>query len=222
MWVMPSPSPSIDTNRSILSFSVSLNSRFTPRRSPSPSSPTVPTNVIVPGVVTPVFPQRPGDGQQIGKPAAIVADTGPTQHVALAADFDVGAGRKYGVEVRAHDEIRTRARARPLADDIALGIDADVPEADLAEHLGVQLRAFRFLERWRLDFADPDLIGDGLQLVGAREVDSGPDCRCLKENGAKIGRTLLCGHDGLPRAAAEDGRQQERARPVHATEKYSL
>ena len=53
MCVMPRPSPSIETNRSILSFNVSLNSRLTPRRSPSPSSPTVPTNVIVPGVVTP-------------------------------------------------------------------------------------------------------------------------------------------------------------------------
>ena len=46
------PWPSMETNRSILPFSVSLKRRLTPRRSPRPSSPTVPTNVTVPGVAT--------------------------------------------------------------------------------------------------------------------------------------------------------------------------
>ena len=206
MCVTPSPSPSIETKRSILSFNVSLKRRFTPRRSPSPSSPTVATKVIVPGVDDAGLVQRSRDGKQIGEPAAIVADAGTAKHVAVSSNFDVGAARKHRVEVRAHDDVRPRIRARALGDDVAFGVDADVLQAGFAQHPGVQLRALRFLKRRRLDLADPDLIVDGPHLVGSGELDSRANRRRLKEHRTQIGRALLCGGEvdnpATPRRAA--------------------
>ena len=69
---------------------------------------------------------------------------------------------------------------------------ADVLEPNLAQHLGVHLSALRFLEGWRFDFADADLIGDGLHFVRAREIDSGANCGDLQEGWSKIGGALLC------------------------------
>ena len=52
--------------------------------------------------------QRSRDREQIGEPAAIVADAGTAKHVAVPSNLDVGAARKHGVEVRAHDDVRAR------------------------------------------------------------------------------------------------------------------
>ena len=77
------------------------------------------------------FVQRPRDGKKIGKPAAIVADAGSAKHIAVPSNFDVGAARKHRIEVRADDDVRPGVRARPLADDVAFGVDADVLQARL-------------------------------------------------------------------------------------------
>ena len=141
---------------------------------------------------------RPGHGQHVGEPAAIVADAGAAKHVPLASNFDVGAARKHRIEVRAHDDVGPGVGARPLADDVALGVGAHVPEADVAEHRGVQLRALGFLKRRGLDFADPDLIVDGPHLIRFRELDCRADRRRLKKNGTQLGRALLrCGDGGI-------------------------
>ena len=72
------------------------------------------------------FVQRPCDRKQIGKASAIVADAWPAKDVPVPPYLDVGAARKHGVEVRADDDVRPRVGARPLANDVALGVDADV------------------------------------------------------------------------------------------------
>ena len=107
MFVMPRPVPSIETKRSICPFRPSLNRYFTPRRSPRPSSPTLPTKVIVPGVLMPSFIIVPRDREHHGEAAAVVADARAAQDRAFALHLDVGAFREHGVEMRA----RTRGAA---------------------------------------------------------------------------------------------------------------
>ena len=154
----------------------------------------------MPGVETPALFSALRDSQHVGQPAAIVADTGPAKHVSFPADFDVGAARKHGVEVRAHDDVGPRVHAWALADDIPLGIEAHVREPHFTEHRGIQLRALRFLKRRRLDLADPDLIVDSPHLVRFCELDCGADRRHLKEHRAQLGRALLrCGDGRISR-----------------------
>ena len=56
-----------------------------PRRSPSPSSPTLATNVTVPGVRTFAWFIDADDGDEHGEPAAVVADARPVEHADRAA-----------------------------------------------------------------------------------------------------------------------------------------
>ena len=107
---------------------------------------------------------RAHDREQHGETAAVVADAGTAQDVAFALDLDVGAFGKHGVEVRGEHEARPRLRAGPIAEHVAFLVDAHVLQAELAEHLRVDLGALRFLERRRLDLAQPNLILDGLRL----------------------------------------------------------
>ena len=157
------------------------------------------------------FVQRPRHGDQIGEPATIVANTRTAQHISLAANADVGAFRKHGVEMGAHDEVRPRAGAGPLADDVPLGVNANVFQPGFPKHRRVELCALCFLKRRRFNLADPDLIVDRLHLVRPCELDCRSHRRLLKEKGAQIGRALLRGHDGRGSRQSQEERCQEPA-----------
>ena len=103
-------------------------------------------------------------------------------------------------------------RSRPLADDVALGVDPDVLEARVAEHLRVQLRALRLLERRRFDLADSDLIGDAsasrLRARNRRPTCTAGSCRSAEPRSAA--RSCAADADGTP-LQQSDRRQQERS-----------
>ena len=141
MCVMPRPVPSIETNRSIWPFMPSFNRYFTPRRSPSPSSPTVPTNVIDPGVWIFAWFMARITGEHHREAAAIVANARTAKDGAFALHLHVGALGKDGVEVRGEHESRARLPARAIAEHVADFVDAHVLQAGLAKHPRVDLGA---------------------------------------------------------------------------------
>jgi hypothetical protein len=73
-----------------------------------------------------------------------------------------------------------------FANHVSFGVEPHVPEAELAEHLGEQLRPLGFLERRRFDLAKPDLIGDRLGLVRASRFDSRANRWCLLSDGPRV------------------------------------
>ncbi len=173
MCVMPSPVPSIETKRSICPFMPSLKRYFTPRRSPSPSSPTVPTNVMLPGVCSLAWfiacttasstasPRQssPMPGPRSMVPSRFTRTSVPSGNTVSRCAVNTSRGRGCS--------------ARTIAEHVAFLVDADVLQAGLAKHPRVDLGALRFLERRRLDLAQPHLVFDRLRLGGANHVDRG-------------------------------------------------
>ena len=111
----------------------SLNRCLTPRRSPRPSSPTVPTNVIVPAVSTLDVVQRPDHAEHDRQAAAVVGDPGPGDRAAGPRRLHHCALGKHGVEMGAHHEVRPRLPARPFAEHVADRVDAHVLQAEPLE-----------------------------------------------------------------------------------------
>ena len=196
MCVMPRPVPSTETKRSIRPFRPSLKRYFTPRRSPRPSSPTLPTKVIGARRLDVAGLERAHHRQHHRQPAAVVADAGAANHRALLRDLDVGALGEHGVEVRGEHEVRPRRRARALAEHVADLVDAHVLQPELAELARVELGARRLLERRRLDLADLHLLGQRAGLVGARGGERRLHRGVLQQPGAEIGGRLLGGRGG--------------------------
>ena len=119
---------------------MSLNSSLTPRRSPSPSSPTLATKVIVPGIVHVRFLHRAHDRDQHRQAAAVVADPGSAQDRAVALDLHVRCLRETRVSrCAATTTMRVRRGAAILAEHVADLVDAHVLQAEVLED-ALQLR----------------------------------------------------------------------------------
>ena len=93
--------------------------------------------------------------------------------------------------MRGEDQVRTRLRARPIAEHVAFLVDAHVLQAELAEHLCVDFGALRFLERRRLNLAKPDLILDRLRLARLDRFDRSFDRGIRHELWANVRGILL-------------------------------
>ena len=144
-----------------------------PRRSPSPSSPTSATNVMVPGVSTwPSFNARI-TASMTASPRQSSPMPGAFHDVALARDFDVGAFREDGVEVRGEHQIRPRGLAGPHADHVAGRVDAYVAQSEFLEQALQLLSADRFLEGRRGNLAEARLKLEGARLVALCGVHGG-------------------------------------------------
>ncbi len=66
---------------------------------------------------------------------------------------------------------------RPLGDDVAGGVDADVLEAERFETLFELSAAFGFFEWRRGNCRELDLLLEGPGVVGLEDVEGGPDFR---------------------------------------------
>ena len=95
---------------------------------------------------------------------------GPRQNSPAPLHADVGALREHRVEVRRNHKLWPRQDTRAIAEDIARLVEADVGQAQLLEGGFHGLAAGGFLERRRRNFAEADLIGDDLRLVGPDAV----------------------------------------------------
>ena len=138
--VVPSPVPSIDTKRSILPFSSTLNRCFVAAQVAEPLLADVGDEGDRSRRRDLRLLQQPDDADEHGQAAAVVADARSLQHGALARDLDVGLFGEHRVEVRGDDQMRARLRPGPLAEHVALAVDAHVLQPELLErpleHLG--------------------------------------------------------------------------------------
>ena len=119
----------------------------------------------------PSLVQRSDDGQHHGQAAAVVADARTGQHRAVALDPDVGALGKNSVEMSDERQRTAAAGAGTFADDVALAVDADVPEPELGKPLFVVGGSHLFLKRRGRYLAGLDLFGYGLGLDRADKVE---------------------------------------------------
>ncbi len=87
------------------------------------------------------------DGQHQRDAARVVADARRGEARALALDLDVGAFGKHGVDVREDRQHRPAGRsALAHAHGVPFGVDLDIGETRLAQHLDIRLRPRLFLE----------------------------------------------------------------------------
>ena len=128
------------------------------------------------------------DRQHDRKTAAIVADAGAFQDLALAGDFDVGAFREDGVEVGGEYQVRPRGLAGPDADHVAGRVDAYVAQAKFLKQALQFLPANRLLEGRRRNFAEPDLQVDGARLIALRGFHGGAHGGVIAQFGRRLGQ----------------------------------
>ncbi len=81
----------------------------------------------------------------------------------------------------AEDQIRPGGLAAPLAEHVALAVDADVLQALTAERIGVRLGTLRFLERRGRDLAQARLLGQRQRLIVARGLERGANAGILHQ-----------------------------------------
>ena len=117
-------------------------SAFIPRRSPSPSSPTLATKVTVPGVCTSAVLHRARDRDEHGEATAVVANARPLS-VPPSRDLHVGAFGKHRVEVRGDHEAGPRRLARTVAEHVAGAIHANVLQSELSGTRAAAVRRAR-------------------------------------------------------------------------------
>ena len=169
--MLPCSPPSMAMNCLMRSLYLPWRSRnLTPRRSPSPSSPTLPTNRHVARRLKFRRLHRAHDGQHQGQPAGVVANPRRREPRAVALDLDVGALGEHRVQMRDNRHHGARAAALAHAHRVAFGVHLDVREALLAQHLEVRLRARLLLERWRGNLVESDELLDEAVVVGLDEA----------------------------------------------------
>ena len=103
------------------------------------------------------FVNGAGDGDEAGEAGSVVGDAGRVQAVAVAADFNFGAWRENGVEMRGEHHDFFVGGAGEFADDVAGFVDRDV-EAAVGEDRFHGFSARGFLKRRRGNFGDVDLL----------------------------------------------------------------
>ena len=113
------------------------------------------------------------------------------QHRSLALHLDVGPLGKHGVEVRGDHDARPRRGAGPIAEHVADFVHADVLQPELLKDALQLLATNRFHERGRRDFAETDLIGDGLRFGRLRRIERGFDRWILEQIRGRCRRRLL-------------------------------
>ena len=130
--------------------------------------------------------EQPGDAEHHRQTAAVVADARAFQHRAIARHFDVGLFGKHGVEVRGQYQVRARVAAGPLAEDVALLVDADALQLELLEQPLHRLGAALLLERRRRDLADADLLLDEGSLATGYLLQRGGDLGVSRQPRAHV------------------------------------
>ena len=105
------------------------------------------------------------------------------------------------------DEMRTRGRARIVAQHVADLVDADVAQAQLREHALQFLAAGVFLERRRRNLAEADLVRDRLRLGRFRRVDRGFHRRILQQIGWRRRGALSLNHTRRQRQNQHPGKR---------------
>jgi len=103
------------------------------------------------------FVDGAGDRDEAGEAGAIVGDAGRVEAIAVAADFNFGAGRKNGVEVSGEHYDFFVVGAGEFADHIAGFVDRDF-EAAVGEKRFHEFSAGGFLKGRRGNFGDTDLL----------------------------------------------------------------
>ena len=206
-----------------------------PRRSPSPSSPTLPAKRMSPGVVNFAASSVRTSARIEREPARVVADAGGRQPRALRASPSHRCPSGNTVSRWALTSSSGPARRTGAAADahhVAFGIHLDVGQADLAEHLQVDLRARLLLERRRRDFGQRDQLPHEAVLVGLdegggllefRAVDEGADP--ASGDWAGPGRGPAAARPAPRRSRTQNTQQRSRSRPRNrgspGTGKYS-
>jgi len=130
--------------------------------------------------------QSPDDTDEDGEAPAVIADARTLEPRALPLDLDIGLGWKDGVEVGRHHQVRLRAAARTLAQDVPDRIDADIPQAELREDVLELQAALLLRERRSRDLANPDLLGDDLGFVNLGAIECRHDGLIRDQAGADI------------------------------------
>jgi len=93
-----------------------------------------------------------------------------------------------------HD-MRPRRHPGPFAQDVAGLVESHVPQAGLLERLAQRFSPGAFLERRSWNFAEPDLILDGLEFDPPGDIDCRLDGRLLEQIGGSH-RAALSGEGG--------------------------
>src|SRR6266545_7112531 len=160
--------------------------------------------------------ERPYDGEQHGQAAAVIADAGSPDDVALTRSSNRRVFWKHRVEVRAEHQVRTRRKASALADDVAGAIDPDVREAERLERLLQRPRAPLFLEWRRGNLAQTYLIFDDLRLIAPDALERRLRRDVLEQPFADGSGALLRGNAHAAEGVENDKRQKrDRDRACH-------
>ena len=146
---------------------------LTPRRSPIPSSPTVPTKSRSSRVSTPGLLERAQNGEESGQPPGVVADARCEEGVAALAYGDVGALGEHGVEVTGDgQDSGIGAETPPQADHVAFLVGPHGVGAIVSKHLG-EAPASRFLAEGRSGYlGDLEQVAHGADIAFVHEHES--------------------------------------------------
>src|SRR4051795_7110931 len=156
------PRPSMEMKPSMSAWS--RNNAFTPRRLPSSSSPTVPTNITSPTVAMPLALTALINESSAARPRE--SSPMPGARTVLFLDRNIGPFGKYRVQVRRDHQLRpAAATALAQRDDIAFGIDGCVLEAELLHLLQEIFRPDLLFERGRRNFSDALLFVQSRRIV---------------------------------------------------------
>ena len=98
-----------------------------------------------------------GEADERGEACAVVGDAGRVEAIAVALDFDIGAGGKNGVEMRGEQNDFFVGRSRAFADDVAGFVDAELSGRSLRKFAS-GIRRGAVPESGRGNFGDVDLL----------------------------------------------------------------
>ena len=125
--------PSIDTKRSICSFSVVVEQLLHAAQIAEPFLADVGDERDRARRLDVGLLHLADDRDHHREAAAVVADARSLEQVALALHLDVGAFGEHRVEMRREHEMRMRGRARIVAEHVADLVDAHVLQPELRE-----------------------------------------------------------------------------------------